>query len=147
MGLGAGDNNCGSRRGRRAGVNQQVVVGGGRCQRKAGSQSLLVSKGMWRKRKLPLSPSAALRSLYPFLQVRAQKQVRGGPEAVLRAVREAEPAELHNTATEGAVGARVSHSEVRVLWGDFSSGLICHLPGACIGAWHTVNLRSPGSIL
>ena len=111
-GGGGGNKKGGARGGGGGGVNKQGVGGGGRCQRKAGSQSLLVSKGMWRKRKLPLSPSAALRSLYPFLQVRAQKQVRGGPEAVLRAVREAEPAELHNTATEGAVGSLGKCSQI-----------------------------------
>lgn len=62
----------------------ESASGVGVWQRKAGSRSLLISKGMWRKREQPVSSAPAIRGIYVFLQVQAQGQVRGGHEPELK---------------------------------------------------------------
>lgn len=59
-------------------------------KRKAGSRSLLISKRMRRKREQPVSSVPAIRDIDVFLQVQAQGQVRGGHEAELGVVGQAE---------------------------------------------------------
>lgn len=83
----------------------ESASGVGGWQRKAGSRSLLISKGMWRKCEQPVSSAPAKRGIYVFLQVQAQGQVQGGHEAELRVVGQAELARvrLRNTAQSAAV--------------------------------------------
>lgn len=68
----------------------ESASGVGGWQRKAGSRSLLISKGMQRKREQPVSSAPAICDIYVFLQVQAQGQVRGGHEAELGVVGQAE---------------------------------------------------------